>query len=235
MRSRHLLVTAVTAVTLIGACCACQPPQVVDVDPGAPFQPATLTDDGTDRYQLAGDTTTATVTAPDTNVAGNTRITWTLAWRDPSIDQTVCATWTAASADSNQEGVMLRWDGTRGITLTKGVWAQVYTVINVHTWDTTAPVDQGRFTQIAQFPLTALGWPNAAARPLPWRICASATGTTIRFKAWPTADHEPAGDDPCCTGTATVTDTWPGRPGWYAGHLAPGHQLTYTDLTAWEN
>lgn len=228
MVPRHLLVAAVTAVTVIGASTACQPPQVVDVEPGAPFQPATLTADGDDRYQLAGDMTEATVTAPESNKGGNTRVGWTLAWREPTVDHTVCATWAEASGDVDQEGVLLRWDGTRGVSVTKGVWAGVYTVINVHTWNLDAAEP---FTLVTQHPLEGLGWPKATAAPLPWRICASAAGTTVRFKVWPLAMAEPADEDPCCSGATTVADTWEGRPGWYAGHLQPGHHVTYLDLT----
>ncbi len=221
--SPRLLVAAVLAVALA----ACQPAPVTDGEPGSPLQADTLTADGADRYHVTGDLASATATAPDTNAGGNTRIAVTVAWTPATHDQSVCATFTDASRDIDQEGLLLRWDGTHGLTVTKGVWASVYTTINVHRWDLG---QDPAFTQIAGFPLTVLGAPDPHAVPLPWRMCASATGDTVRFKVWPTSGPEPAEDDPCCTG-AVDTTVGDGRPGWYAGHLQPGDHLTYTDLT----
>jgi hypothetical protein len=226
---RNLLVAAVLAVALT----ACELPQVTDVEPASPFQPETLTDQGSDRYQLAGDHDTVTVTAPGSNTGGNTRIVWTEAWRPASSTHGACATWTSATADTVQEGLALRWNGTTGVTVTKNVYAGLYPVINVHTWDVSRPVENGRLTLLTQTPLTGLGWPSATAVPLPWRVCASATASIVRFKAWPTSTPEPADTDPCCTGGVTVPIT-DGRPGWYVGHLRPGEHVTYTDLTTWE-
>lgn len=224
---RRLLLAAVLAVALA----ACKPAPVIETDPGTIWQPEVLTNDAGDQYQLAGDRTSATVTAPASNAAGNTRIAWTVAWAPATVDHGSCATWSSATVDGNQQGLLLRWNGTTGITVTKGVWASVNTVVNVHVWDLGRGVDDGRFTQVAQFPLTGIGWPSARPAPLPWRMCASAVGDTVRFKVWPTARPEPADGDPCCTGTTTVALTGEGRPGWYAGHLRPGDAVTYTDLT----
>jgi hypothetical protein len=227
---RNLLVAAVLAAALT----ACLPPPITDLAPGAPFQPETLTDDQADRYLLAGDLDEATVSAPPTNRGGNTRIVWTVPWTPATSTNGVCATWTSASADTVQQGVVLRWNGTTGVTVSKNVYAGLYPVINVHTWDVSRPVDQGRLTLLTQTPLTGLGWPSATAVPLPWRVCASATAGIVRFKAWPTSTPEPDDSDPCCTGGAPVAIT-EGRPGWYAGHLRAGQHVTYTDLTTWEN
>jgi hypothetical protein len=222
--NRRLLAAAVLAVALA----ACQPPApVTDVEPGSPMQADTLTADGADRYHVSGDLAEMTATAPETNGGGNTRIAVTVAWTPATHDQAVCATFADASADIDQQGLVLRWNGTTGITVTKGVWASVYTVVNVHRWDTrTNPA----FTQIGGFPLTVLGAPGPDAVPLPWRMCAWTGGDTVHFKVWPLAMAEPADDDPCCTGTVD-TQVGDGRPGWFAGHLQPGDHLTYTDLT----
>jgi hypothetical protein len=218
---RCLLAVAVLAVAFT----ACEP--AAEVDPGSPMQADTLTADGTDRYHVTGDLASMTATAPETNGGGNTRVAVTVAWTPATHDQAVCATFTHASADIDQEGLVLRWNGTTGITVTKGVWASVNTVINVHRWDTgTDPA----FTQIAGFPMAVLGAPSPDAVALPWRMCAWAVGDTVHFKVWPLTMAEPDNGDPCCTGTA-YAPLGDGRPGWYAGHLQPGDHLTYTDLT----
>jgi hypothetical protein len=191
------------------------------------MQSDTLTADGADRYHVAGDLASMTATAPASNAGGNTRVAITLAWTPAVRDQAVCATFADASRDIDQEGLVLRWDGTHGVTVTKGVWASVYTTVNVHRWDTDQPEP---FTQIAAFPLTVLGAPAPQAVPLPWRMCASAIGDVVSFKVWPLGQAEPAEGDPCCTG-AVAANLGDGRPGWYAGHLQPGDHLTYTDLT----
>jgi hypothetical protein len=230
MKLRHLLPAAVAALALT----ACEPPPPVVRSPDSTWDAFTLTDDtstaGTDHYLVAGDNRFTTVTGELANHGGNTRI-GLVARSASTVDHGSCATVDGSTGDAYQQGLVLRWTGTQGITVTKGVWADVATVINVHTWDTTAPADNGRFTLVAQFTMSGLGWPNTKATPLPWRMCASALGSTVRFKVWPIPGPEPADDDPCCTGVTTVALTAPGRPGWYAGHLQPGHTLAYSDLT----
>lgn len=222
---RHLPTLAVLVVVLSLA--GCEPAPVVDVEDGSPFTAAALTRDGSDRYVLTGDLEAATITAPEANVAGNTRITFTTD-EATTVDHGACATFTTASADVNQQGLMVRWDGTRGVTATKNVWGGINTVVNVHTWDTTSSQP---FTLVAQFPLTGLGYGTGNPAPLPWRMCLSASGANVAFKVWPTSSPEPVDGNPCCTGSATVALTAPGRPGWYVGHLHPGDSVTYTDLT----
>lgn len=214
-------------VALVVAATACEPPPPVAVSPDGTWEAVTLTADGTDGYVVAGDAAFTTITAPMANKSGNTRIAL-VARTAPTADQQVCATVAGATGSGYQQGLMLRWDGTRGITITKNVWGGLYTTVNVHTWDTTA---QAPFTLVSQHNLTALGWPNPEATPLPWRMCASATGRVVRFKVWPLPGPEPGDDDPCCGGVTTVDLDGPGRPGWYAGHLQPGHTLAYADLT----
>lgn len=215
------------AGALVVALTACQPATVTDVEPGSPFQADTLAADGADRYDVAGDLAAVTATAPASNTGGNTRIALTVAWSPPTHDQAVCATFADATADIDQEGLMLDWDGVHGVSVTKGVWVGVNTVVNVHVWDTS---QNPPLTGIAGFPMTGLGAPNPQAVPLPWRMCANTTGHTVAYKVWPLSMAEPADGDPCCTGTATVA-VGEGRPGWYVGHLQPGDHVTYTDLT----
>lgn len=195
----------------------CQP--VTEVAPGSPMQADTLTADGGDRYHLEGDMARLSVAALEGNTGGNTRVAVTLAWTPAVRDQAVCATFADASADGNQQGLVLRWDGSRGVTVTKNIYRGVTTAVNVHRWEA------GEFTSVGGWHLSGLG------APLPWRMCASAVGDVVWFKVWPLAEPEPADHDPCCSGGVLV-DVGDGRPGWYVGHLLAGEHVTYTDLSA---
>lgn len=217
-----ITVLAAAAFTLT----ACEPP-VVDTPPGTPWTSTTLTTDGGDRYQAAGDPTFLAVTAPLSNAGSNTRVAVTHTGAPSSTDQTVCATFTGATSPA-QEGLVLRSDGVHAITVTKNVWGAAYWTINVHVWDTNLPVDNGRFTYMAGWPLTGLGYPHLPA-PLPWRMCATAAGSTVSFKTWPLTRQEPPAGDPCCTGSLPV-NVWAGKPGVYVGHLQPGHTVAYTNI-----
>lgn len=66
--------------------------------------------------------------------------------------------------------------------------------------------------------------PRRVMVPLPWRACARVEGALVTLKVWPAAVPEPRWDDPKHTGTVRLPDGWeyPGRAGWYVGHLEPG-------------
>jgi hypothetical protein len=206
----------------------------------APEAPATvtLTPDGDDTYTVVGGAARTTVAAAGANRSGNTRVAWTAVDAPDALDEVSCATWEASPHGDAQQGALLRWDGVRGVTVTKNVWDRGYGIVNVHTWDLSRPVEDGRYTQIGGFPLAGItdaGAPGGA-RPLPWRLCAEARGAVVRFKVWAlSAGAEPAWDDPCCTGSVPLPEAdraRPGRPGWYAGHLPPGGAVAYADLAA---
>jgi hypothetical protein len=220
--------TTALALTVLALAVACEP-AVVDQPPATPWAAATLTTDGTDRYTLAGDPAFTTVTAPLGNQSGNTRVAITPTGAVDSVDQAICTTITGATAPNAQPGVVLRHDGVHAITVTRNIWAGIYTVINVHAWDLNLPPDNGRFVLAGQWPLTGLGHPGPAA-PFPWRLCATAHANTVAFKVWPLTRPTPTDGDPCCTG-ALPLPVWAGRPGLYAGHLPPGHTLAYSDTT----
>jgi hypothetical protein len=174
-----------------------------------------LTPDGTDRYDVAGTRgSELAVTAPASNVGGNLRVG--LIDRDAPVAtvQTSCATWHSWH-DGTQPGALLRWTGTRGVTVTKNVWGGAFWVLNVHVWDTSSPQP---YTLVAQFDA-----PELWSAPWPWRLCATAAGQQVSFTLDTTAAD--------VTGTATVpVMPGEGRAGWYMGHLAPGRTAVLTDL-----
>lgn len=184
-----------------------------------------LTADGADIYNATGDLDQLTVLAPAANKGGNLRLGLLHNGISPSTDQRSCATWQDETNRNAQEGALLRWDGQHGATVTKNVWGGAYWGFNVHTWDTKA---SPAFTQVAGFTVKAV-----VDQPLPWRLCAYATGQTVSFKVWPLSMPEPADGDPCCWRVAEgVPMPEQGRPGWYIGHLHPGESATFTDMTA---
>lgn len=221
---RSLPVPALVVLVTLSVACG------VTVAPGTGWAGVTLTADGDDTLVVAGDRAFTTISAPPTNRGTNTRI----GLYDPAgatrVDQDVCATWVGSTAGTGvQQGLLLRWDGTRGITVTKNVSYGFVWVIDVHEWDLTRPDGAGRYAGIGQASLPALA-DGSGVRPLPWRACASARGAVVRFKIWPLARPEPADGDPCCTGSAVTALTGSGRPGWYGGHIPAGHTIAYTDL-----
>jgi hypothetical protein len=219
------ILLAFAALTLGAA--ACEP---VTAPASSPYQLIALTPDGSDSLTVYGDQGSTVVHAPPTNTGGNSRAAWTVTGAPATTDQTACATWDASSHGFAQEGILLRWDGQRGITVTKNVYGSVFTVVNVHTWDLAHP--EAPFTQVGTgFPVPAITQPDGTVVPLPWRMCARATAGIVDFKVWPTAMAEPSWVDPCCTGAVIVPLTAAGKPGWFAGHVQPGHVLAYRNLT----
>lgn len=226
---RTTTTAALAAAALIGAT-ACEP-NVVDT-PGTAWQATTLTHDANDRYLIAGDSHFTTATAPLLNTAGNTRVVLVHPGGPSTVDQAICTTITGATAPQAQQGVVLRFDGTHAITVTKNIYGGQYTTVNVHQWDLSLPDPGGRFTYAGGWNLPGIGHPGPVAA-FPWRMCAGAAGSTVSFKVWPVSRPEPADGDPCCTGSLPLA-VWPGRPGVYIGHIPPGHTSAYTDTT-WFN
>ena len=217
------LAVPLAAVTLLAASCV-----------PAWLTMATLTPDGTDTYDAAGDLTALTVTAPATNQGANLRVALIPNDEPVSKDQEACATWTWASSDQDQQGIVLRWDGLRAISVTKNVAYGIYSTVNVMAWDSTKPNVNERWQLYEQYGfMPGLMQANGQAKPLPWRMCAKSQGSAVWFKVWATTQPEPAYGDPCCSGSASVP-FWanPGKAGWYAGHLAPGDSVRYENLTA---
>jgi hypothetical protein len=191
----------------------------------------------THRVDLTGDR--LVVSAAPANEAGAMRIVVTPNDGGAEVlDEETCGTWAGATGHPyRQEGAALRiataGGVTRGITVTKAVWADEFWRFNVHTWNTAVPTTEtsSPASWIASFDLSpTFGW-GASLRPFPWRMCARAVGDVVSFVVWPLGQDRPSWDDPRHGGAVRLPDgeVRPGRAGWYAGHLQPGASLAYTD------
>lgn len=185
---------------------------------------------GAGDYDVSGTAEALTITAP--TGSADLRMALFAASTPASVDQSTCATWVDGLDTNAQQGLMLRWDGTHGVSVTKNVVYGIYSTINVHTWDVSIPDPEKRYAQVAQFGwMSGLQGPTGGWAAGPWQACAEVKGATLTFAVWPTSRPKPAPGDPCCTGTATVPVT-AGRPGWYAGHLPAGATIHMTGLVA---
>ena len=194
-----------------------------------------LTVDGLDHYDVSSKGDDLRFVAPKTNAGRNLR---DIAWDPdvaPSRDQEACATWTFETDHEVQQGLTLRTrhDGNRWrtITVTKNVVMDVYSNINVHTWDSARAT---AIQNVGAAHIVSLVRKDMDVLPLPWRVCARAIGDHVDIKAWPTARPEPSWTDPRSTGTIPLPAGWDieGHPGWYAGHLPPGGAAAATAISA---
>jgi hypothetical protein len=169
--------------------------------------------------------------------AWNRRQVFTERAAAPSTNQTVCATWSHQSEPYIQQGLAVRvrggpGDRQRAVTLTKNTFTGYFWVFNVLTWDTRRPGDPWR--EVAQFNLSDVVVQDGQWAPLPWRVCLRVHARTLAFKVWlPDQEPEPAWQDPTHTRRASLPGrfVYPGRPGWYVGHLPAGETTEYADLT----
>jgi hypothetical protein len=231
--ARGARLLALLAVPLAIGCVV--PPAGDPVDPlPTDLEAASLTHDGSSRYHGVATAGGLDLTGA-ADVGSNARTIIWPRYSPVTADQLACVTWTSQSDPVDQEGVALRIRPSgatvRAITVTKNVWQGAEYLANVHVWDTHAAPET--ITMIGSVDLSAaLGAAWVAPAPLPWRMCARATGSTVEVMMWPLANGEPAWGDPRYSGTVGLPPGWdaPGLTGWYAGHLAPGHRITYTDL-----
>lgn len=205
---------------------------------------AALTPDGADRYEYAlrpasaprsDAATDLVVTAPATNLGVNLR---SVGWFDdgtPAVDAESCVTWSEFSGPIAQAGVALRVrsapGGAQAITVTNNIMWGARNGWNVHLWSGS----QGQL--IGQIVLTHSFGPTVyQTPPLPWRLCARVVGPALQFKAWSLAleDDEPEWTDPGYGASFALPAEWvyPGRAGWYVGHLVRGDQAGYRSLRA---
>jgi hypothetical protein len=201
---------------------------------------ATLTTDGVNTQSVQKPNATVQVSAPPVNGGGNLRqVFWPGSQGGASMNQRSCATWSADSQENRtpvqQQGLAVRIASangrTRALTVTRNVWADVGWVFNAHTWDTDLSSTEP-FVGIAQWDMAAAVAPAGYA-PFPWRTCLQVLDNVLLFKIWvPAAGAEPSWNDPVHVRTALLPQefVYPGRAGWYAGHLVPGGSFQYSDL-----
>jgi hypothetical protein len=203
---------------------------ITPIDPA--YQGAHITRTGTtNTYSLTG---SAHVSAPATNRepnAGNLRGAWWPAGQAETTDSESCATWVSQNGNIVQQGAALRVvqppgaESAKAVTVVKNVlgWRWYF---DVFVWE------GGNATGIQGFDLSSTFIRGGRLAPLPWHLCARATGSQVTFIAWPDPDPKPAWGDPARGGTVTLPSGWvyPGHTGWYIGHLNPGDDAWFSDL-----
>ncbi len=199
-----------------------------------------MTPEAADTYRLTLGPRTARADAPTTNVGGDLRMAWWPSRAPMSVDSEACTTWARRKGVVVQPGVVLRvrQDGgrTRAISVTNNVYYGARWAWNVHLWDAVGTA-RSPIRQVGSVHLPEVfGSHPEKLPPLPWRLCARVVGSTVQLKAWPTArGTEPAWGDDLYGGTVKVPSGWvfPGRSGWYLGHLLPGNWSEGEALGSW--
>lgn len=191
-----------------------------------------------DTYRVNARGSSATMSANAPVISANDRMAYWPSTETPHANQESCATWTSqdpaqSSGVVTQEGLALRVatvDGvTRGLTVTKGVWANANWIFNVHAWNTTWWTP---FHLLNTFNLSSYLRHGSATSRLPWDVCARVDGSTLQFEVWLKGKTPPAWGDRAQGGTVTLPAGWDyaGDAGWYVGHLAAGASASYTNM-----
>ena len=191
-----------------------------------------------DSYTIAAGSGTVTMTGNAPVISSNDRMAYWPGAEAPLADQESCATWSSqdpaqAGGVYTQEGLALRMatvDGvTKGLTVTKGVWANANYIVNVHLWNTTWSTP---FQLVQSFNLSSYLGTGAATSPLPWDVCARVVGSTLDFEVWLDGQTPPAWGNTAQGGTVQLPAGWDyaGEAGWYVGHLATNASATYTNM-----
>jgi hypothetical protein len=208
--------------------------------PGPDLLARVLTPDGGDAYSLAEEGGSAVVRASRRNQGGNLRIVAVDPSDPASTDHQVCVTWDGPLEDLVQPGLALRVrdrDGaTQALTVTNNVFGASRWVWNVHAWL------HPRVWRLASVELPGALFQSAETiAPLPWHMCAEVRGRHLRFVVWTGDGPAPEWDDPLHAAAIDLPAGWtfPGRAGFYAGHLLAGtstafRDLATTDLEGWD-
>ena len=206
----------------------------------SPLVNTNLISDGTDTYDYSRTGADLAVSAPATNSDGGQLRQVYYPSDGPVTDaEQSCSTWSAQTGIYDQQGIALRIAptadglGTRAITVTKNIWEVGFWRFNVHVWDSTAA---SPFTLLATVDMgSVVGSDVFHLVPYPWHVCARVSGLTFQFIVWTGSNPQPSWDDAGAVQQVTLPSGWdyPGRAGWYIGHLAPGTVDTFTDLQTW--
>ena len=128
---------------------------------------------------------------------------------------------------------VLKEDATSGqaLFISKNVWVNTFWKFNISRWRASDAPESA--TVLQQFDLSEGFGQGDDLAALPWRMCARVVGTTVSFVVWPLSQARPAPNDPAHSGSMTVPDDLmaPGIGAWYVGHLQPGENVVYDDLS----
>jgi hypothetical protein len=116
--------------------------------------------------------------------------------------------------------------------VTKNVFFGIWWTFNVHLWDSTS---SHPFTLIGQFDESSILRSNIIQNSDPWHVCARADGSLFQFIVWSGTNPQPSWDDASAVQQVNLPAGWdyPGRAGWYIGHLNAGDVDTFTDMQTW--
>jgi hypothetical protein len=177
---------------------------------------------------------TVVVTAPKSSAVNNREFFWSPSSPIGS-DLTVCATFVNGQG-FDQQGVVLRLHPlpsgrVSGVTVTRNVWMGAFNVFNYHVWNTEAdpssPFTQFGSTIVSPLPISPATYPlNLCARTV-------ASSNRVQFVVWTQGQAMPAWGSALQGGEATIPASAPsaGRGGWFAGHLRPGTNMRYANLS----
>lgn len=201
----------------------------------AVFERATLTSDKADAYTFTSGSGAVTVNAPTTNTGINLRVLFWPAAGRVTADSQSCADWTSQTGPTQQGALMriasLSNGGLRAILVTKNIWFYGEYYFNVYVVDTThAPM----LTRVGYVSLRGeLQRAPALYQPLPWFMCARVTGDQVQILVWHYGEPPPQWGDRSHGGTVKLPAGWiyPGRAGWYIGHVPPGGSAGFTNLS----
>jgi hypothetical protein len=189
------------------------------------------TEDGPRAYEFepTADGTSVTVHAPP-GTGRNLRMVWTTSDTSVSRDHQACDTWGVTDGPITQQGVALRvveegGSVSRAICVMKNIWMGGNWIFNAIGFD------HGSFVVLGAVDLSETFDPDGLVPRLPWRMCARVQDSTLVWKVWPTTRSEPAWGDSMFGATITLPPEWvyPGRPGFYVGHLETGDDAEFTD------
>jgi hypothetical protein len=234
LRWRRFLLAGL-AVVLLAACEKVAVQTYGPTDLASPNR-AVLTADGAGHYTFASAPSNMAVAAVDSS-GGNLRQAFWPSDNPNVYDSQSCAVWGEQTGANVQQGAVLRvaqsGGRVRAISVTKNIWLGAHWIFNFHVWDT------GRspaYTYIGATDLSDLLVHNGIVTPLPWHFCARVIDGTVEFKVWTANELEPAYGDRWHSGRATLPAGWwyPGKAGWFVGHLQPNDTAVFTDLRTYK-
>jgi len=189
------------------------------------------TGDGPQSYEFneGPDGRSVSVHAPD-GTGRNLRMVWRASNVARTLNHQACDTWGTTNGPIAQQGVALRiaeagGSCVRALCVMKNIWNGGNWIFNAIGFS------NGSFEVLGTVDLAEAFDPGGIIPSLPWRMCARVQGTSLQWKVWPTARAQPMWEDPKFGTTITLPSVWvyPGRPGFYLGHLEMGDDAAFAD------